>query len=65
MIATYAPDRSDLVQLEFTPQTGSEQTGRRPALEVAPKAHNTKVDLTFFWSVTSWLKGDLFENALL
>jgi mRNA interferase MazF len=29
-----------LVWLELTPQTGSEQAGRRPALVISPKAYN-------------------------
>jgi hypothetical protein len=34
--------------LEFTPQVGSEQSGRRPALVISPKAHNGKVSLALF-----------------
>ena len=44
-MATYVPDRGDLVWLEFTPQAGSEQRGRRPALVLSPKAYNGKVGL--------------------
>ncbi|WP_315858091.1 type II toxin-antitoxin system PemK/MazF family toxin [Cyanobium sp. Morenito 9A2] len=43
MSPAYVPDRGDLVWLEFTPQTGSEQAGRRPALAISPKAYNAKV----------------------
>jgi len=32
--AAYVPDRGDFVWLEFTPQIGSEQAGRRPALVI-------------------------------
>jgi mRNA interferase MazF len=60
----YIPDRGDLVWLEFTPQTGSEQAGRRPALVISPKAYNGKVGLALFCPVTSRVKGYPFEVAL-
>lgn len=64
MTATYVPDRGDLVWLEFTPQTGSEQAGRRPALVISPKAYNAKVGLALFCPVTSRVKGYPFEVVL-
>jgi mRNA interferase MazF len=62
--AAYIPDRGDLVWLEFTPQTGSEQAGRRPALVISPRAYNAKVGLALFCPVTSRVKGYPFEVAL-
>ncbi len=56
-MASYVPDRGDLVWLEFTPQSGSEQRGRRPALVLSPKAYNGKVGLALFCPVTSKIKG--------
>lgn len=64
MTAAYVPDRGDLVWLEFTPQTGSEQAGRRPALVISPKAYNAKVGLALFCPVTSRVKGYPFEVAI-
>lgn len=64
MTVAYAPDRGDLVWLEFTPQTGSEQAGRRPALVISPRAYNAKVGLALFCPVTSRVKGYPFEVAL-
>ena len=64
MTAAYVPDRGDLVWLEFTPQTGSEQAGRRPALVISPRAYNAKVGLALFCPVTSRVKGYPFEVAL-
>jgi len=63
-MATYVPDRGDLVWLEFTPQAGSEQCGRRPALVLSPKAYNGKVGLALFCPVTSKIKGYPFEVRL-
>ncbi|WP_254966685.1 type II toxin-antitoxin system PemK/MazF family toxin [Cyanobium sp. CH-040] len=55
--------------LEFTPQTGSGQVGRRPALVISPKACNAKVGLALFCPplfcpLTSRVKGYPFEVDL-
>ena len=63
-MSTYLPDRGDLVWLEFTPQAGSEQRGRKPALILSPKAYNGKVGLALFCPVTSRIKGYPFEVQL-
>ncbi|MEA5443550.1 endoribonuclease MazF [Cyanobium gracile] len=64
MSPAYIPDRGDLVWLEFTPQSGSEQAGRRPALVISPKSYNGKVGLALFCPVTSRVKGYPFEVLL-
>ena len=64
MTAAYVPDRGDFVWLEFTPQTGSEQAGRRPALVISAKAYNAKVGLALFYPVTTRVKGYPFEVVL-
>ena len=63
-MSSYVPDRGDLVWLEFTPQAGSEQRGRRPALVLSPKIYNGKVGLALFCPVTSKIKGYPFEVDL-
>jgi mRNA interferase MazF len=63
-MSSYVPDRGDLVWLEFTPQAGSEQRGRRPALVLSPKAYNGKVGLALFCPLTSKVKGYPFEVEL-
>ncbi len=35
-----APDRGDIVWVDFNPQKGHEQAGRRPALVVSPATYN-------------------------
>ena len=57
----YVPDRGDLVWLQFDPQSGHEQAGRRPALTLSPKAYNERVGLAIFCPVTSSEKGYPFE----
>jgi mRNA interferase MazF len=63
-MSSYVPDRGDLVWLEFTPQAGSEQRGRRPALVLSPKTYNGKVGLALFCPVTTKIKGYPFEVQL-
>ena len=63
-MAFYVPDRGDLVWLEFTPQSGSELRGRRPALVLSPKSYNGKVGLALFCPLTSKVKGYPFEVEL-
>ena len=60
----YVPDRGEIVWLQFDPRAGHEQTSRRPALVVSPKAYNQKVGLALFCPITSSVKGYPFEVAL-
>jgi mRNA interferase MazF len=60
----YVPERGDLVWLQFTPQSGHEQSGRRPAVVLSPRAYNEKVGLALFCPVTSKRKGYPFEVVL-
>ncbi|GIO68468.1 endoribonuclease MazF [Paenibacillus cookii] len=57
----YIPDRGDLVWLQFNPQAGHEQAGRRPALVVSPAAYNGKVGLSLLCPITSRRKSYPFE----
>jgi len=60
----YVPDRGDIVWLNFTPQTGHEQRGKRPALVLSPKIYNEKTSLCICLPITSKIKGYPFEVAL-
>lgn len=60
-MAGYEPDRGDLVWLSFDPQAGHEQTGRRPAVVISPRAYNGRVGLAIFCPVTGQVKGYPFE----
>lgn len=61
MSGDYAPSRGELVWLEFMPQKGSEQSGRRPALVISPKKYNRKVGLGLFCPVTTQIKNYPYE----
>lgn len=60
----YVPNRGDAVWLQFNPQAGSEQAGRRPALVISPKSYNGKVGLALLCPITSRVKGYPFEVRL-
>ena len=60
----YVPERGDIVWLQFNPQAGHEQSGKRPALVLSPKAYNSKVGLAIFCPVTSKIKDYPFEVIL-
>lgn len=60
----YVPERGDAVWLDFSPQTGHEQAGRRPALVLSPFAYNRKVGLALFCPITSRVQGYPFEVAI-
>jgi mRNA interferase MazF len=63
-VSGYVPGPGDLVWLEFNPQAGHEQAGRRPALVVSAKDYNRKTGLALFCPVTSQVKGYPFEVRL-
>lgn len=60
----YVPERGDAVWLDFNPQKGHEQAGRRPALVLSPSSYNRKVGLALFCPITNQAKGYPFEVAI-
>ena len=62
--SSYAPERGDIVWIDFSPQLGHEQRGRRPALVISHKAYNEKVGLALFCPITSKSKDYPFEVRL-
>lgn len=59
-----APDRGELVWIDFSPQSGHEQAGRRPAFVVSPRSYNAAAGLAIVCPVTSRVKGYSFEVLL-
>ncbi len=59
--APYVPEAGDLVWLEFDPQAGHEQAGRRPAVVVSPASYNAKTGLMLCCPLTTRVKGYPFE----
>lgn len=60
----YIPERGDAVWLNFNPQSGHEQAGRRPAIVISPSSYNQKVGLALFCPITNQTKGYPFEVAI-
>jgi len=60
----YVPDRGEAVWINFDPQAGHEQSGRRPAFVLSPKAYNDRVGLVLLCPVTHQIKGYPFEVAI-
>jgi mRNA interferase MazF len=57
----YVPDVGDVVWLEFHPQAGHEQAGRRPALVMSPSLYNGKTGLMICCPLSTRIKGYPFE----
>jgi mRNA interferase MazF len=64
MSTTYVPERGDIVWLDFTPQTGHEQAGRRPAVVLSPLTYNQRAGLMICVPITNQVKGYPFEVQL-
>jgi mRNA interferase MazF len=64
VVSDYTPERGHVIWLDFDPQSGREQAGRRPALVLSPGAYNGLVGLALCCPVTSRVKGYPFEVGL-
>jgi mRNA interferase MazF len=65
MVNTYIPNRGDLIFLDFDPQKGHEESGRRPALVLSPEEYNAKTRLVIVCPITKQVKGYAFEVKLI
>ncbi len=61
MVRRFIPDAGDVVWLNFTPEAGHEQAGRRPALVLSPAAYNDKTDLMICCPMTTQIRNYPFE----
>lgn len=59
-----APDKGNLIYLNFNPQSGSEQAGFRPAIVLSPQSFNNIMHLAIVCPVTKQIKGYPFEVKL-
>jgi mRNA interferase MazF len=59
--AVYQPDRGDFAWLDFSPQAGTEQAGRRPALVLSVRDFNVATSLAAVCPVTRTQTGSRFE----
>lgn len=63
-MAAYVPRQGDLVTLDFDPQSGHEQKGRRPALVVSKEAFNRGTGMAICCPVTNTDRGIPFHVPL-
>jgi mRNA interferase MazF len=64
MARSYIPERGDVVWLDFNPQAGREQSGRRPAIVLSPREYNRRSGLALLCPITSRVKNYPFEVRL-
>ena len=57
----YQPERGDFIWLDFSPQSGTEQAGHRPALVISPRDFNIATGLAVVCPITSTVTGSSFE----
>lgn len=65
MPAAYVPDAGDIVWLQFDPQAGHEQAGRRPAVVLSPASYNGRAGMIICCPTTTRIKGYPFEVTLV
>jgi mRNA interferase MazF len=61
---TYVPERGDAIWINFNPQAGHEQAGRRPGVVLSLSSYNSKTGLALICPITNQRKGLIFEVAL-
>lgn len=64
MLTSYTPKRGDVIRLNFMPQVGREQSGRRPALVMSSSDYNRCVGLVIVCPVTNQAKGYPYEVGI-
>ena len=61
---TFVPDQGDIVWMDFDPQAGHEQAGRRPAVVLSPAAYNQRTGLMLCCPMATKPKGNPWEVAI-
>ena len=61
MARRFVPNAGDIVWLNFSPQSGREQGGHRPALVLSPATYNDKTGLMVCCPLTTQIKHYPFE----
>lgn len=55
------PDKGDFITIQFNPQAGHEQQGRRPGIVLSPKSFNQATGFAIVCPTTNQVKGYPFE----
>ncbi|MDQ7060078.1 MAG: type II toxin-antitoxin system PemK/MazF family toxin [Sulfurimonas sp.] len=64
MVKKYIPVQGDIVYLDFNPQSGHEQKGKRPALIISNEVFNEHLGLAFACPITNTDRGYPFHIKL-
>ena len=64
LVDPYVPEPGDLVWLNFDPQAGREQAGRRPALVLSARRFNLRTSVAFVCPITTKVKDYATEVIL-
>lgn len=60
----YTPEQGDIITLEFNPQTGHEQKGKRPAMVVSNSTFNNFTKMAIVCPITNTNRGFPLHVAL-
>jgi mRNA interferase MazF len=63
-VARFVPSKGDFVTLDFDPQVGHEQRGRRPALVVSNDLFNRHTGMAILCPLTNTARGFPFHVAV-
>lgn len=63
-VDSYVPNKGDLIWLDFSPQAGHEQRGRRPALVVSNRKFNRVTGMCVACPITNTYRRHPFRLAL-
>lgn len=58
---SYIPEKGDFVWVNFTPQVGHEQAGKRPAIVLTESTYNSTTGMMIVCPITKHAKGYPFE----
>ena len=61
VVKAKAPQRGEVISIDFNPVRGHEQAGKRPAVVISPSIYNLKSGLALVCPITSHSKGYPFE----
>lgn len=63
-MSDWVPDEGEVIWVEFDPQVGREQAGRRPAIVLTPRRYNRNSGLLLCVPMTTRVKRYPFEVAI-
>ncbi len=56
MVSNEAPEHGEIIWIDFDPQSGHEQAGRRPAVVLSNTEYNKRIGRAFVCPITTKIK---------